>query len=78
MATVSSTPRRPSVVEDFIRKVRAALKSKGMQVKELAEESGVSREYIQRLLAGRQNPSLEIAAKIAKPLGLSVQTVATK
>ena len=49
-----------------------------MEITELAEASGVSREYIHRLLAGRQNPSLEVAAKIARPLGLSVQTVASK
>lgn len=78
MATAASINRRPWIVDDFIRKVKAALKRTGMEVTELAEQSGVSREYIHRLLAGRQNPSLEIAEKIAKPLGLSVQTVVSK
>lgn len=78
MASVSIRPNRLNVVDDFIRQVKAALKRNGMEIKELAEESGVSREYIHRLLAGRQNPSLEVAGKIARPLGLSVQTVAAK
>lgn len=78
MATVATTTYRINTVEDFIRQVKAALKRRDMEVKELAEESGVSREYIHRLLAGRQNPSLEVAAKIAKPLGLSLQTVVSK
>ena len=65
-------------MDDFIRKVKAAIKQHGMEVTELADKSGVSREYIHRLLAGRQNPSLEVAEKIAKPLGLSVQTVVVK
>lgn len=65
-------------MEDFIRKVKAALKHKDMEIKELAEESGVSREYIHRLLARKQNPSLAVAEKLAKPLGLIVQTVAAK
>lgn len=78
MTAVTITGHRPNVVEDFIRKVRSALTRKNMEVKELAEVSGVSREYIHRLLAGKQNPSMEVAEKIAKPLGLSVQTVAIK
>ena len=69
---------RYNIVDDFIHQVKAALKRTGMGITELAEESEVSREYIHRLLAGRQKPSLEIAEKIARPLGLSVQTTATK
>lgn len=78
MATVASKSSRTAAVKDFIRQVKAALKRKDMEVKELAEESGVSREYIHRVLAGRQSPSLEIAERIARPLGLSVQTIAAK
>ena len=77
-STTSTRNSRPTIVDDFIRKVKAALLRNGMEVKELAAESGVSREYIHRLLAGRQNPSLEVAEKIAKPLGLTVQTVVVK
>lgn len=71
MATVQ--PRRRNVVEDFIKLIEAKLYELDMEVKELAEQSGVSREYIHRILARKQTPTLAIAEKIAKPLGLSVQ-----
>jgi transcriptional regulator with XRE-family HTH domain len=73
MATVTSTSNS-NIVEDFIQQVKTALNRTGMEVKTLADKSGVSRGYIHRLLAGEQNPSLEIAERIAAPLGLTVQT----
>lgn len=68
--------RKQSAVDEFIGQVKRQLKKTGMTMTQLAEASDVSREYIYRILSGEQNPSMEIAEKIAKPLGLTVQTVA--
>ncbi len=41
--------------------------------KELARAIGITREHFQGLIAGRQAPSVEIALRIAKELGKTVE-----
>lgn len=48
---------------------------RGMTIAQLAEESGVTRAYLYRILDEKQTPSMEIADEIAKALGLVITTV---
>lgn len=69
---------RHCVVRDFIRQVKARIRETGIEMTELEERSGVSRQFIYRVLAGKQMPSLEVAEKIAKALDLSIDISVTK
>ena len=48
------------------RKIKAANRS------ELAREIGVTRPHVSQVLNGRSVPSLDVAAKIAKRIGVSL------
>lgn len=74
----SQLTKRFSVVREFIRRIKARIDETGIEMTELEERSGVSRQYIYRVLAGKQMPSLEIAERIAQALGLSIEIAATK
>ena len=43
-----------------------------MSQAELAERAGISREYLNRLEAARQDPSLSVLEKLAKALKVKV------
>ena len=45
---------------------------RGLSQRELAEKSGISREYIARLETARQDPTLSTLEKLAKALGVKV------
>lgn len=77
MATVQAS-HRASVVKDFIRQVKARIKETGIEMTELERLSGVSRQFIYKVIAGKQSPSLEIAEKIAKALDLSIEVSSAK
>jgi transcriptional regulator with XRE-family HTH domain len=49
-------------------KVRKLRQARGMTQGQLAEKTGVTREYIARLEAGRYDPSLSTIEKLAKAL----------
>lgn len=76
MATGQLINRR-GIVREFIRQVKARIKETGIEMTELERRSGVSRQYIYKVLAGKQMPSLEIAEKIAKALNLTFEISAT-
>lgn len=67
-----------TAVEEFITKVRNAIVHKGWTIKQLAQEAGVGRPYLHRILSGEQEPSMKKAAQIGKPLGLTVRTIASR
>ena len=50
------------------RKIRVARKMKGLSQVELAEKTGVTRQTIGLVEAGRYNPSLRVCVKIARVL----------
>jgi transcriptional regulator with XRE-family HTH domain len=50
-----------------LRKLR---KGRGMSQRELAERAGISREYLTRLEAAQQDPTLGTLEKLAKALGV--------
>ena len=49
-------------------KVRKLRQARGMTQGQLAEKTGVTREYIARLEAGRYDPSLSTIERLAKAL----------
>jgi transcriptional regulator with XRE-family HTH domain len=54
------------------RTVRTLRQARGLTQAQLADKSGVTREYIARLEAGRYDPSLSVIEKVAKALKVKV------
>ncbi len=65
-------------MDSFREQIQKAMDDKQWSTLELSEASGVTRAYIYRVLDGKVNPSMEIADKLAKPLGLVITTIAAK
>ena len=64
-------------VTSFTRKLNALLESRGWSQAQLALRSKLSRGYIGLLLSGeRESPSLDIAARIARAFGVSLDWLA--
>jgi len=62
----------------FKENLKSELAYKGMLVKELAGKTGISRHTLDNYLNVREHtPTLDIAVKIAKALGVSVEYLAT-
>ena len=58
----------------FAENVRSELEFQDIQIKELAEKSGISKNTLDKYLSGRKvQPGVENAVKIAKVLGVSVE-----
>jgi transcriptional regulator with XRE-family HTH domain len=55
-------------IERMAMKVRKLRQARGMTQGQLAEKTGVTREYIARLEAGRYDPSLSTIERLAKAL----------
>lgn len=53
-------------------RVRRIIEARNLTIKDVAVSSGVTREYLSRMLAGRQDCSLINAEKLAKALGISM------
>ena len=52
------------------------MKQRRITPRDLAARSGVTRAYIYRILAETQNPSLLVASKLAKAVGLELTLTA--
>ena len=50
-------------------------KARGMNQEELAKALGVSRQTISSLENGRYNPSIELAYKLSKYFGMTIEEV---
>ncbi len=48
---------------------------RGKSRDQIAREVGISRVHLQRIIAGQQTPSVEIALKLSAVLGLPVETL---
>ena len=58
----------------FAENVRAELEYQDIQVKELAQKTGISKNTLDKYLSGRKSePGVENAVKIARVLGVSVE-----
>ena len=56
----------------FISRLKALRRKTGWSQYRLAQESGISREYLARLELGLQDPTLGTMTKLAKALGVEV------
>lgn len=54
------------------RNILAGLERRGINQKELAEETGVSGCYISQIIRGKRAPSVRIPGKISAALGCSL------
>ena len=60
-------------MHDFISIIESELHSQQLTVADLSKRSGVSRQYLYRLLCGKQNsPSLTVVQKVAHALNLKI------
>jgi len=59
------------------RRLKALRKQKGWSRQELAEEARVSREYVRKLEAGLQDPTVGTLQRLAKALGVAVTELLT-
>ena len=60
----------------ILREIRAQKPINGMSQKKLAAEMGVSPQYINKVVKGKENLTLETIAKIEQVLGISLIEVA--
>ncbi len=60
-------------MSSFVSEVRKRLAHRGMTISELAEEAGVGRPYLHRVLAGEHTPTIEWMEKVGKRLGISIK-----
>lgn len=68
-----------SMLEDIIQAIKLKREERGLTQKELAKVSGVSYSTLTKLEAGFiKNPSIEIMAKLAKELGISIDRLISK
>lgn len=74
MASVHQ-PNSGSALDDFVAKVRERLAKKNMSLYSLADEAGVGRPYLHRVLAGDQTPTIEWMEKVGKVLGITIKVV---
>jgi len=52
------------------KRLRQFRNERGLSQRSLAEKAGISREYLARLEAGRQDPTLSTLEKLARALGV--------
>jgi transcriptional regulator with XRE-family HTH domain len=61
-----------SVSFDIAVRVLDTLQAKGMTQKELADKMGVSPQFVNKVVKGQENLSLETIAKLSRALGVSL------
>ena len=78
MSTTSRARRRKTAMQSFTEQITKEMKLRGWSASDLALESGVTVAYIYRILSGQQNPSMQVADKLAAALGLVITTAPAK
>jgi len=66
------TDRSFKIAVRILREIRAQKKINGMTQRKLAEEMGVSPQYINKVVKGKENLTLETIAKIESVLGITI------
>ncbi len=56
----------------MVKRLRELRAKRGLSQRDLADLSGVSREYIARIELGQHDPTLSTLEKLAKALGVKV------
>ena len=64
--------RRRPLVSEFTEQVRRRLAEIDMSYAELAQKTGLSRQYIYKVMNHGHNFTMEVAEKIAKAIGLKI------
>lgn len=67
-----------SLADAFRNNLRKALEEKGLTQKELARRSGVGREHICKILAGKHEPTLAICDALAHGINLPAEKLMAK
>jgi transcriptional regulator with XRE-family HTH domain len=70
MDTIEEDDRKEAM--DFGRRVRDHRSSRGLSLEDLAAKAGVSRAMLSKVERGEKSPTIPIASKIARGLGLSL------
>ena len=65
------------LVADFVETVRLQKEKLGLTHAQIASRTGLSRQYIYKLLEGDRNVSLETAEKLAKALEFKIRVSKT-
>lgn len=66
------TSKEVTALKNRIEEIR---KSRGIRQEEFAKALGVSRQTISSLETGRYNPSIQLAFKIARYFGMTIEDV---
>lgn len=66
------TKRSFKIAVRILREIRAQKATKGMTQKKLAETMGVSPQYINKVVKGKENLTLETISKIEEVLGVQL------
>lgn len=64
--------RLSRMTSGIIDAIESARKEQGLSVRELSARSGVSMNYVYRILRGEHTPSVEILIKVLATLGLTL------
>jgi transcriptional regulator with XRE-family HTH domain len=59
----------------FGRAVKAAREARGLTQRELAEAASIADKYLSRIELGLATPSVYVASRLARALGLSVDAL---
>jgi len=64
-----------NAVKNFRNNLRAAMLAKKISQRDMAEKSHLTHPYINRVLTGKADPSLEVADALADAIGVSVSVL---
>lgn len=59
-------------IPNFARNLRNALKKAGISQRELAERAGTAHPSVNRILSGKQTPTLDLADRLADAAGVKL------
>ena len=65
-------------IDTFRARLREAMERAGVSQRELAEKAGTSYSGINRILQGRQTPTLELADRLADSVGIPLENLLQK
>lgn len=71
------TERSFKIAVKILREIRAQKSQNGMTQRRLAEEMGVSPQYINKVVKGKENLTLETISKIESVLGITLMEIPT-
>ena len=64
---------RPTISQDFGKRVRALRAEAGLSQEKLAEKAGMHPTYLSDIERGQRNPTLEVISRLAKALGVRIR-----